>query len=50
MRENFSQIGVISMSDRKALELSFNGISPFKRGEGSTPSSTLRRTIARSNQ
>ena len=23
------------MSDRKALELSFNGISPFKRGEGS---------------
>jgi DUF1016 N-terminal domain len=36
MRNNLSQIGVILMSDRKALELSLNGISPFQRGEGST--------------
>ena len=32
---NISAYRVITMSDRKALELSLNGISPFKRGEGS---------------
>jgi hypothetical protein len=33
---NISAYRVITMSDRKALELSLNGISPFQRGEGST--------------
>ena len=40
---NISAYRVITMSDRKALELSLNGISPFKRGEGSS-SYTRRRT------
>jgi hypothetical protein len=38
---NISAYRVISMSDRKALESSLNGISPFKRGEGSTNMSSL---------
>ena len=38
---NISAYRVITMSDRKALELSLNGISPFKRGEGSTPDNLL---------
>ena len=38
---NISAYRVITMSDRKALELSLNGISPFKRGEGSTRQNTV---------